>query len=242
MSVQQAPVPSETPSTAAVQPPAPSPTTTGVAPAAVSEAELMAMEERIMARMDASLQQYATELERQRAAEQARTRIAEREREPAQRVVVAVEPAIERGGLDPELGFPRREIRAYSGLGFRDDTQFMMGVAADFGPVSTGSSFRLLPEFALGLGGPETSWMAAANLQYRIPWVLERDRFWINPLVSVGAGLLHEGNLEAVLNAMYGVNFQIKRANRSSFNLFAAHQGIQFFDRDRILFGVSLGR
>ncbi len=158
---------------------------------------------------------------------------------------VVVEQVADPSRLDPSLRFPARELRPYTGILGGPDTQWVFGVAVDWGPSDTFTSFDIVPEASLSVGQGKRTWMVAANFQYRIPWVFERDTYWINPVTSFGPGLLKQDGTEIVLNAAYGVNVQFRRGfgyRGDPVNIYIAHQGIDLFDRERLIVGLSLER
>ena len=149
-----------------------------------------------------------------------------------------------RSGLDSSLGFPARELRPYTAIQVSRHWQWVAGFAWDWGPSDTFDAFNIVPEVALGFGQGKPTWMAAGNLQYRPPWVFERDSFWISPVTSFGLGLLNQDGPGLVLNASYGIHVQLRRDHwdGTPVNLYVAHQGIGLFRRDRLIFGLSLER
>lgn len=148
-------------------------------------------------------------------------------------------------GLDFSLGFPSQELRPYTAIQFSRHWQWVAGFAWDRGPSDILDAFNIVPEVALGFGQGKPTWMAAGNLQYRFPWVFERDSFWISPVTSFGLGLLNQDGTGLVLNASYGIHVQLRRDRGDGsppVNLYVAHQGIGLFRRDRLIFGLSLER
>ena len=156
----------------------------------------------------------------------------------------AAPPVFGRSGLDSSLGFPSRELRPYTAIQVSRHWQWVAGFAWDRGPSDTFDAFNIVPEVALGLGQGKPTWMASGNLQYRFPWVFERDSFWISPVTSFGLGLLNQDGPGLVLNASYGIHVQLRRDHWDGppVNLYVAHQGIGLFRRDRLIFGLSLER
>ena len=147
--------------------------------------------------------------------------------------------------LDPSLGFPARELRPYTGILGGPHTQWIFGVAADWGPSDHLGAFNVVPEASLSLGQGKPSWMVAANLQYRPPWLYERDSWWISPVTSFGLGLLNQDGSELVVNASWGVNLQLSRVRGAwggPLNLYIAHQGIDLFRKERLIVGLSVER
>ncbi|MDE0234376.1 MAG: procyclic acidic repetitive family protein [bacterium] len=147
--------------------------------------------------------------------------------------------------LDPALGFPARELRPYTGVLGGPDTQWIFGVAADWGPSDHLKAFNFVPEASLSLGQGKPSWLVAANLQYRPPWLYQRDSWWISPVTSFGLGVLNQDGSELVLNASWGVTVQLSHVRGISgepLNLYIAHQGIDLFRKERLILGMSVER
>ena len=147
--------------------------------------------------------------------------------------------------LDPALGFPARELRPYTGVLGGPHTQWIFGVAADWGPSDHLKAFNFVPEASLSLGQGKPSWLVAANLQYRPPWLYQRDSWWISPVTSFGLGVLNQDGSELVLNASWGVNLQLSHVRGVSgepLNLYIAHQGIDLFRKERLIVGMSVER
>lgn len=147
--------------------------------------------------------------------------------------------------LDPSLGFPARELRPYTGILGGPHTQWIFGVAADWGPSDRLTAFNVVPEASLSLGQGKPSWMVAANLQYRPPWLYQRETWWISPVTSFGLGVLNQDGSELVVNASWGVNIQLARVRVAwgePLNLYIAHQGIDLFREERLIVGMSVER
>ena len=154
-------------------------------------------------------------------------------------------PVFGHTGLDSSLGFPSRELRPYTAIQFSRHWQWVAGFAWDRGPSDILDAFNIVPEVALGFGQGKPTYMASGNLQYRFPWVFERDSFWISPVTSFGLGLLKQDGTGLVLNASYGIHVQLRRDHWDGVppvNLYVAHQGVGLFRRDRLIFGLSLER
>lgn len=152
-----------------------------------------------------------------------------------------------RGGsrLDPSLGFPARELRPYTGVLGGPHTQWIFGVAADWGPSDRLTAFNVVPEASLSLGQGKPSWMVVANLQYRPPWLYQRESWWISPVTSFGLGVLNQDGSELVVNASWGVNVQLSHVRGAwgePLNLYIAHQGIDLFRKERLILGLSVER
>ncbi len=215
----------------------------------VTSDDLAAMEERLVGRMNSTLERerrITEEIAREEADAAVGRRVPAGTPEAAAEEESMDAPReTRRIRLDPSLGFPVREYRPYTGLTFGQGSQWSFGIAADWGPVRPGSRFDLVPELAVAFGSGQPQWMAAANLQYRTGWVFERDSFWINPLVQAGPGIVNRDGMEAVVNLAYGATIQLRNVrsrNDAPLNLFIAHQGIDLYDRSSLILGLSLER
>lgn len=217
--------------------------------------DLAAMEDRLAERVDARLDEMERRMEETARAEAA----IPDEVGPQDAPVMAVEPDPEPvesetgfpeqvygdSRLDPALGFPARELRPYTGVLGGPHTQWIFGVAADWGPSDHLRAFNFVPEASLSLGQGKPSWLVAANLQYRPPWLYQRDSWWISPVTSFGLGVLNQDGSELVLNASWGVNLQLSHVRGVSgepLNLYIAHQGIDLFRKERLILGMSVER
>lgn len=226
--------------------------------------DLAEMEDRLAERVDARLDEMERRMEETARAEA----VTPVEAEPQDLPVMAVEPELAPrltgleptliepdldlpqqvpgdSRLDPALGFPARELRPYTGVLGGPHTQWIFGVAADWGPSDHLKAFNVVPEASLSLGQGKPSWMVAANLQYRPPWLYQRDSWWISPVTSFGLGVLNQDGSELVLNASWGVNVQLSRVRGVSgepLNLYIAHQGIDLFRKERLIVGMSVER
>lgn len=211
--------------------------------------DLAEMEDRLAERVDARLDEMERKMEETARVEADATV----EAEPQDAPVMAVEPelappseqAYGDSRLDPALGFPAHELRPYTGVLGGPDTQWIFGVAADWGPSDHLKAFNFVPEASLSLGQGKPSWLVAANLQYRPPWLYQRDSWWISPVTSFGLGVLNQDGSELVLNASWGVNLQLSHVRGVSgepLNLYIAHQGIDLFRKERLILGMSVER
>jgi len=129
-----------------------------------------------------------------------------------------------------------RELRPFVGLSVGDETQFVTSLRADLGPVSTGSGFHLVPEFALGFGGGY-SLLAMANLQYSFTSFGTRA---IRPYVTGGAGIFTPSVLG--INTAVGTSIDLRGGRGTPLYGYAELQGINLFDHTRFMIGVSSGR
>lgn len=102
---------------------------------------------------------------------------------------------------------------------------------------------RVVPELAIGGGQGGVSVLLAGNLQYDFaPFELRGAP--VQPYAYGGLGLfvLSDPNpgraeREVVLNLGYGVNFPVPGRDGGP-RLFLEHQGIDFFDLNRVLIGI----
>ena len=175
--------------------------------------------------------------------------------------VVARRLALEAGRLAPAVpgtapaAAPRqrgrwvpREAMGYTGANFVHPGQFVLGTRADLGPIGR-SPLRIVPELASGFGAGTTSIMLALNTQFRFPTLPVPYTAGIAPHVGIGGGYLrftsevrdrprHEG----VINLGYGASAVIPRQRgllaAAPHEAFIEHQGIDFYDLQRILLGA----
>ncbi|MBK7832674.1 MAG: hypothetical protein IPJ56_10115 [Gemmatimonadetes bacterium] len=130
-----------------------------------------------------------------------------------------------------------RDLRPFVGLSFGDDeTQFVTSLRADLGPLSAGSGFHLVPEFALGFGGGY-SLLAMANLQYSFTSFGTRA---VRPYVTGGAGIFTPSVLG--LNTAVGTSFDLRGGRGSPLYGYVELQGINLFDHTRVMIGLSSAR
>ena len=198
------------------------------------EARLDALEERLENRIDeaaervreqrAPVQRAAPEPERMR--EEEREEVMVREMEQAD--TVRTGPFYERYDWDVE------RIRPYIGAAF-DPGQFVGGGRLNLGPVTPNSPFDLVPEVAFSFGDDDPILLALANLRYGFGTFTGLN---LSPYVMGGLGIHTEDLLAASL--AYGTGFDLDLG--VPLRLFLEHQGINFFDRNRVLLGISFAR
>lgn len=123
----------------------------------------------------------------------------------------------------------------FAGIGGSDGAQFVAGGRADLGALRPGCPFDLVPELSVATGSGNTSVLAMAHLRYSI---MQEQR--LRPYVMAGAGLFSETVLG--VSTSLGASFDLQRGSGRSFEAVAELQGINLFDRSRLLFGVRLGR
>ena len=145
-----------------------------------------------------------------------------------------------RPGFTPRL----REWRAYTGGNLDRPRQFVLGGRVDLGPLNANNpALRVMPELAVGGGQGGLSVLLAGNLQLDLS-SFELGGAPLQPYVYGGLGLLvltdpnpGRAEREAVLNLGYGVNFPVPGRSGGP-RLFLEHQGIDFFDLNRLLVGI----
>ncbi|MCA9727480.1 MAG: hypothetical protein R3E12_10135 [Candidatus Eisenbacteria bacterium] len=187
--------------------------------------ELRAIEDRLARRIDERL---------------AQARMGEPQRADSPIVVETEEqPTTESIEERPESQKGIRSLRPYTALAFNDPKQLALGFRVDLGPVTKNSRLDVIPELSYSLA-KNTSVLAAANLQLR-PF-LPKTKAAATPFLYAGIGILtfdeNAGQFDrtsGVINLGYGVD-----ANIGRWRLFAEHQGVDFFDYNRLILGVSL--
>ncbi|HUG27120.1 MAG TPA: outer membrane beta-barrel protein [Gemmatimonadales bacterium] len=117
-----------------------------------------------------------------------------------------------------------------------------LGVQLDAGPLFGMESLRLVPEFAIALAG-DKSVLFAAGAEYRFGMLQVSESVRLRPHARLSLGLLAaSGDTDSQfgLNFAYGVTFAprdgtpVDRKPR----LFVEHQGISFFDQNRLAGGL----
>jgi len=137
----------------------------------------------------------------------------------------------------------------YTGFGLEKPKQFILGGRLDIGPITTKEErLRLVPEFALGLGGGGVSVMAVLNAEYGITEI-RSGNYRIVPYARMGFGVLGFGgditdrDTEGVLNFTYGVSFNPGKTawmrGLGGPAVFFEHQIIDLFDLNRIVLGLQ---
>lgn len=174
----------------------------------------------------------------QRLLENLEARVALRVQERVGRTDAGGRPA--RPGFRPRL----REWRAYAGGNLDRPRQFVLGGRVDMGPLNANNpALRVMPELAVGGGQGGVSVLLAGNLQLDLA-SFEVGGAPLQPYVYGGLGFLvltdpnpGRAEREAVLNLGYGVNFPVPGRDGGP-RLFLEHQGIDFFDLNRLLIGI----
>ncbi|PKK82594.1 MAG: hypothetical protein CVT49_13000 [candidate division Zixibacteria bacterium HGW-Zixibacteria-1] len=140
----------------------------------------------------------------------------------------------------------------YTGFSLEKPKQFILGSRLDIGPITAKEErLRLVPEFALGLGGGGVSVMAVMNVEYAIANIESGD-YRIVPYARMGFGVLgfggdiSERDTEGVLNFTYGISIDPRKAGlfRGIGNpaVFIEHQIIDLFDLNRVVLGFQWSR
>ncbi|MEP6781407.1 MAG: hypothetical protein ABJC26_16030 [Gemmatimonadaceae bacterium] len=145
-------------------------------------------------------------------------------------------------------GDRRGGLMVYSGFTVNDGAQILLGARFDLGPIRPNSSIDFAPEIAIGGGSGGRSTMIAANLQYLFGKIHTGANWTIQPHVVAGIGILNfsdqvgsRDGLQGVINFGYGASIPLSRnsANRAVPVLTFEHQGIDFFQLNRLLVGLS---
>ncbi|HER00439.1 MAG TPA: hypothetical protein ENO22_13950 [candidate division Zixibacteria bacterium] len=173
---------------------------------------------------------------------------------------VAVSDTVEEKPTAPVSGLDVREASeknnfvdlrptAYFGFGLERPKQFVLGGRLDFGPITSREErLRLVPEFALGLGGGGVSVMAVMNAQYDITDI-EAGDYILVPYARMGLGVLglskdiSDKGTDAVFNLTYGVRIDFGETGLlrgiGSPGMFIEHQIIDLFDFNRLVLGLQ---
>ncbi|HEY0931029.1 MAG TPA: hypothetical protein VGE27_13985 [Gemmatimonas sp.] len=131
------------------------------------------------------------------------------------------------------------DLRPYAGLGVDDgDVQFVVGLRADLGPVSTNSGWHFVPELAVGFGEGNTSVLALANARYAFGSIGGTNS--LLPYVTLGAGVFSPTVLG--VNTAIGTSFALRSGSAKPLFLNLELQGINMFNQTRILVGLSRSR
>ncbi|MCA9739677.1 MAG: hypothetical protein KC645_18770, partial [Gemmatimonadetes bacterium] len=165
--------------------------------------------------------------------------------EPGQRrvgdttAVDATDRRIDVDVMTPVERVRNRPARVYASYA-ADPDQLVLGATSDYRTLDGAPNLHLMPEFAVGFGEADPSFLFAGNLEYR-PVVLQQDTWALEPFAGGGAGLLLGNDTQAVVNLMYGTELDLEDALSGS-RFFVAHQGIDFFNQNRLLLGLVIQR
>ncbi|MFN2316700.1 MAG: outer membrane beta-barrel protein [Gemmatimonadales bacterium] len=118
----------------------------------------------------------------------------------------------------------------------------VLGVQLDAGSVFGLEALRFVPEFAVGLAG-DKSVLFAAGAEYRFGMLQVSESVRLRPHARLSLGLLAAGgdtDSQFGPNFAYGVTFAPRdgTAMDRKPRLFVEHQGISFFDQNRLAGGL----
>lgn len=198
----------------------------GVDPEAL-EARLSAMERRLAERVDAEVERRVREELERRAAEVVVTD------NLADTLTVVEQPSI----LSRLTDFDIRQTLPYLGVNVDDPTQLIVGGRVNFGPITPNSRIDFLPEVAFGIGEDDPTLLVAANLRYSFGST--GGDFEIRPYVTAGAGFFSRSFL--AVNAALGTSFDLRNGLDAP-RAFVEYQGVNLYERNRLLVGVTLNR
>ena len=163
---------------------------------------------------------------------------------PAQPLVVAPDGDVR--SAQPRLQQVQpRSFSVYTGLNVNENAQLVIGGRLNVGPITAGTpNLLFVPEFAVGLGEGTTT-LLNANAQYRPTTLAIRDFGLVQLYGQLGLGAYvgtFEGDrqLDLTLNPGYGVEFTLAdlRDVTGTSQLFAEHQGVDLFKRNRFVVGL----
>jgi hypothetical protein len=169
-------------------------------------------------------------------------RIDSRARDDADLRVSIEQPEAEEAA-DEGIGSSLEQPAGYMAVAFNDPESLVFGARVDAGSLRSFPNIVFVPEVALGFPSDGTSLLAAGNLEYRFGTMSITNGFSLRPMASLGAGLLSvpDETTEGVINVNYGFSSGFGD-DTSSLRWFVAHQGIDFFDRNRLAFGLTWTR
>lgn len=129
-------------------------------------------------------------------------------------------------------------VAAYVAVG----DALVLGVQLDAGPLFGMESLRLVPEFAVAMAG-DKSVLFAAGGEYRFGMLQVSESVRLRPHARLSLGLLAaSGDTDSQfgLNVAYGVTFAPRdgTAMDRKPRLFVEHQGLSFFDHNRLAGGL----
>lgn len=163
---------------------------------------------------------------------------------PSEQVVVQRQPGYSVIGNDTRGG-----LMVYSGITANDGAQILIGGRFDLGPIGNfNSAVHFAPEIAFGAGSGGRSTMLVANVQYLFRKMRLGNERTIQPHIVGGLGVLNfsdrvgsRDGLEGVINIGYGASIPlVKNAmNKAAPVITFEHQGVDFFQLNRLLVGLS---
>ncbi len=139
-------------------------------------------------------------------------------------------------------------LLVYSGFTVNSGAQILIGGRFDLGPISGNSKFHFAPEIAFGAGSGGRTTMVVANTQYMFKKYKLTDTRTIQPHIVGGIGLLNfsdrigsRDGLQGVINLGYGVSIPLttNTGSKAAPVLTIEHQGVDFFQINRLLVGLS---
>ncbi|MCU0634338.1 MAG: hypothetical protein MUE41_05655 [Gemmatimonadaceae bacterium] len=129
-----------------------------------------------------------------------------------------------------------RDLRPFIGVGGREDNiQFVTSLRADLGPITPDSRWRFVPELAVGFGEGGTSVLALATAQYGFAGFAGSTR--VRPYLAGGVGVFSPTVLG--LSTAVGTSVDLRSRGRLPLFLYGELQGINLFNRTRVLVGLS---
>lgn len=153
-------------------------------------------------------------------------------------VPVEIPIEIETATSSESQGRSLRGVSPYGAISIDEPKQFSLGARADLGPIFGSAPLDLVPEISVSLAD-DTTWLLGVNARWL---VLGRgsSQAW-RPYVHAGPALLGfdasvpgYDRTNIVFDVGYGIEHDLGR-----FRVFAEHQGVDMFDYNRIVFGVS---
>lgn len=145
--------------------------------------------------------------------------------------VATSESAWDRAGrLDVSRTLP------YAGVSAGEETQAVVGFRLDFGPLKPGSALHFVPEAAFGFGEGDATLLVLGNVQLGLGrYGGSRD---VRPYVTGGVGFFSPSFL--AVNTGFGAEFDLRADPADPLRSFVEVQGINLFDRTRLLVGFSI--
>lgn len=161
-------------------------------------------------------------------------------------VAVVAAPAAEPAERAERFRPRPRGVRLLAGMNVDRPRQGVVGLRVDLGPLRPSRpSLRILPELSAGFGQGGASVMLAGNFHYDLRTLRVRGAP-VTPYVFGGPGVLFFTDPprgrpagEAVLNVGYGVTAPLPHLGAGR-RFFLEHQGVDFFDLNRVLVGIRL--
>ena len=144
----------------------------------------------------------------------------------------------------------RGGLLMYTGFTVNDGAQILIGGRFDLGPIGGANSrFHFAPEIAFGAGSGGRSTMLVGNAQYMFGKRKLGATRTIQPHVYAGVGVLNfsdrvgsRDGLEGIINVGYGVSIPLMKnpgTTRAAPVITVEHQGVDFFQLNRLLVGLS---